>query len=57
MLIYVGEAKVSWNFGIDLTHEFLLLIQAGLMPCYTEFVPDPNTRHQIGWVSSTFFCL
>lgn len=55
MLIYVGQAKASWTFKLEMTHEFLLLTQAVLMPIFTDFVPDPHARLQVGWVSAGFF--
>ena len=55
ILIYVGQAKASWTNALDMIHEFLLLTQAVLMPVFTDFVSNPHTRHQVGWVSAGFF--
>ena len=57
MLIYVAHVKAGWSHKLDLVHESLLLLQAVLLPLYTEYVDDPRIRHQIGWASAALFIL
>lgn len=55
ILIYAGYVRASWSIKYDLLHEFLFVTQGVLLPVFTDFVPDPHTRHQVGWVSAGFF--
>ena len=55
VLIYVGQVRASWSYRYEITHEIFLLIQAVLLPIYTDFVPDPQTRNTMGFVSAFFF--
>lgn len=55
VLIYVGHfnpAHSPTGRFLDVVQEFLLLTQASLMPIYTEFVPHPDVRYQVGWISA-----
>lgn len=45
IVIYVGYVRASWSIKYDLTHEFLFVTQGVLLPVFTDFVPDPHTRH------------
>ena len=60
VIIYVGYFGPSLSPGgrkLEIVQEFLLLTQATLLPVYTDFVPDPLTRYQIGFVSAGLLIL
>ena len=45
VLIYVGQVRASWSYRYELTHEVFLLMSSLLLPVYTDFVPNPETRY------------
>lgn len=53
MLIFVGNFKPSLDsHAFDVLNECFLLTQANMLAIYTEFVPEPDTRYEMGWVSA-----
>ena len=57
LVFYIAHARASYYHKLDLTHEWLLVVQACLMLVYTGAVADPHVKHTMGWVSAIFFTL
>ena len=55
MNMYVGYYRPSVDkHAFDLLNECFLMIQAVLIPVFTEFVADKRMRSNVGWVSAGF---
>ena len=60
MIIFIGIMRPfrlpSYNY-IELTNESLVLMLAYFLIVYSPFVPDGETRYQLGWVNIGFIGL